>query len=596
MSLKEVVHMNCLKCGAELPDDSKFCAVCGTPVSAAPVNPAADQPFVTAQPASESSQTAPEAKSEKKKSIKKLLLTAVLALLAVAVLGTAVFFAYKALSSLTGQHSGFEKQSTLLLVSGQDEVQILGDNASPIKIDGEIGTYSYSMDGKSLALTVDADDEGLSSLKYCDGTKSYDVADDVYTFFISPACSRIAYLTDFDFDTYTGTLFIYDTASKKSEEITDDAASGGSFSPDGKSYSYISDIETDDYGTMTEFTGYVSIDGGKPEKLDTNMCAAAISDGGRYIYYVEADPDTQEDTLYVRSGKTDTKLGSLDSYSAVYLNRDCTEVLFGKGGSTYISVKGADKEKVSGMDMATMVSPDSIQYSYSYVSNTYALTLGVKSFAGQLYAFTEDDSGTTLSYVGKDYETTDIDELDDSYYMYDMFLSRDGKALYYLNDSGKILYYKNYRDFDTDPEKFDAGSDVYGFTVMPDQSAVYFVDDEETLWVKRGNADPEEVADSVDYGTIYAAPDGKGLYFLSDVETDEESYTDIGTLHYVADKKDAEPEEIAEDVSNIEVSDYGIVYYVYDHVDEDTYNNIGEAFFSKDGKTFESIMDDAVIY
>ena len=177
-----------------------------------------------------------------------------------------------------------------------------------------------------------------------------------------------------------------------------------------------------------------------------------------------------------------------------------------------------------------------------------------------------------------------------------MFLSRDGKALYYLNDSGKILYYKNYRDFDTDPEKFDAGSDVYGFTVMPDQSAVYFVDDEETLWVKRGNADPEEVADSVDYSTIYAAPDGKGLYFLSDVETDEESYTDIGTLHYVADKKDAEPEEIAEDVSNIEVSDYGIVYYVYDHVDEDTYNNIGEAFFSKDGKTFESIMDDAVIY
>ena len=620
----EDYHMNCKECGAQLFDDSKFCAVCGKPVisgsgdannadqpvigvsasqsvssftSQPVVIPVSSVPPTAASPVETNSAAAPAANKKSTKS--KPVLIALIAVAALAVVAVGIIIAWNVFSG-PGAVGSKAAMKPLLLISGEDETLIYTGENEPITIDGMKDSYAYSMDGKAVALTVDIDDEYLAALWYCDGKDAVDVAEDVYSFILSADGSKIAYLQDYAYEDSVGDLYVYDVSTKKSELIVKDAYTEFALSPDGESISYTTDVSMDDYGYLESFTGYVSINGDEAEEIGENLVAVAMANDGKYIYYVEIDTDNSEvGSLFIRHGDTDEKMGDIDLYSGIYLNRDCSDVLFVKNGSTYISVDAADREKVSDMEVSRALVPESMQYYQSYSQDIYSAIADVDSFAELLVAFTDyEDGGTVIAYLDKDYNGTDIDELDDYAYMYGITVSPDGKSLYYTNDSGKLLYYKDFRDLDADPVKLDSDEDVDTFVVMPDKTTIYYVDVEQTLWVQRGDKDPEEIADSVESYPLLVSQDGKGIYFIADFETadDADGYAGGGTLYYVKDSEDADPEELAEDVYTVKVSEYGTVYYVYDSYDEETYSMLTEAFFSLDGEKFESVMDNATIY
>lgn len=606
--------MKCIQCGAELTEDSKFCAVCGNTVQAAPVpmpQPYAKSPVITpaaSQPENEmpaapqsvtySANAQPASPTAKKKSGKKPLVIALIAIAAVVILAVVGFFIVRNLFG-TSAGGSYPLSSFLLVVGGEDEVQIYAGDKEPVTVDGFLKDYEYSMDGKSIAFSVDADEEGLASLLYCDGKDAMEVADNVYSYSMAASAGKIVYLTDYDYEDGAGDLYLYDIKSEESELIAKDAFSEFALSPDGKSIAYTSDVSMDEYGYVDGFTGYISINGDEAEELGENMSAFAISNNGDYIYYVEIDmEDAETGDLYIRHGDTDDKLGAANLYDGFFLNRDCSEILFVKGGSTYICVDGGEKEKISSLSLDTIIAPTRTQYARSYSDYLYSGLINISTFTDQLFALSDDDiGGTTLAHVDSKLEVTDIEELDEYYYMYNFTLSANGKSLYFINDSGKIVYYKDYRDFDTDPDKLEADEDVISFVVMPDQKTVYYVDTDQTLWAVRGTSEPEEISENVEEYSFYASRDGKGIYYIADFESesDVDSYAGGGTLYYIADEEAAESEEIAEGVYDIEVTDYGTVYYVYDHSDEETYSYIGEAFFSLEGNDFTSIMDNAMM-
>jgi len=287
----------------------------------------------------------------------------------------------------------------------------------------------------------------------------------------------------------------------------------------------------------------------------------------------------------------------VDLYSALYLNNDCSELVFIKSGATYLCADGKDKEKISDMALSTLVASDGTQYSSNNSNTVYAATLGISSFTEHLLAVSDDSgNGTTLTYLKKDLSTEDIDDLNDYYYMYNIYLASNGKTLYYINDSGQILTYKDYRDLKTDPEKLKSDEDIIYYIVMPDQSAIYYIDALQTLWVQRGTSDPEEIASDVQTYSLNVSKDEKGIYYICDFKAadDYDEYAGGGTLNYIKNAAKAKSSKIADNVYSIEVHDYGTVYYVYDVTDESTGNYVGEAFFSLNDKDFTSVMDNAI--
>ena len=50
----------------------------------------------------------------------------------------------------------------------------------------------------------------------------------------------------------------------------------------------------------------------------------------------------------------------------------------------------------------------------------------------------------------------------------------------------------------------------------------------------------------------------------------------------------------ADDVFEISASEYGEEYFVYDRISDTGYEYFDEAFFSRNGKDFKSVMDNAL--
>jgi hypothetical protein len=198
-----------------------------------------------------------------------------------------------------------------------------------------------------------------------------------------------------------------------------------------------------------------------------------------------------------------------------------------------------------------------------------------------------------IIYLQKDLSTDNIDALGQEYAY---TLMPNGKSFYYIDDSGKLMYTKDFRDLKTDPKKIESDEDVANFVVTSDQSAVYYVDIDGTLWVVRGSSDPEEIDKDVDSGYLTLANDDKGVYYFTDFVYDDVNYTSDGTLNFVENKKKADPDSIAKNVYSFQVSDFGTVYYVYDHEDADTYQQMGEAFVGFDNKKFKSVTEEALFW
>jgi len=589
--------MMCSKCDASIPDGSSYCSQCGLSVEAPAV--AASEDTLSISPAASIAPDTAEAAAPAygKKNRRNLLFAGIAAILVV--LGVAAFFVIR--NFLTSDsNDGFAYTKSPLIIIGEDETQIYNGHTEPVTIDGAAEAPQYSMDGQKAAMLVDRNDERVGTLYYYDGTEAKELTDDVYYFRISADGNTIAYITDYDPEEYTGSLHIYDVSQMKSREVADEVTPVGlALSPDGKSYAYVSDLESDDvpnYNIVKNYTSYISVNGKEAEPLDSDRMVIGISNSATYIYYMRIEWTAAMDAvgrLYVRHGKEESKIGRIDATGTSFFNRDFSEILYSDDGSTYLSKAAGDPMKVGDYYSCDLLFPDDQQSTANCGYN--AIMYNVESLTGQFYVFCGNRGGIyglSLGYLDGKGTLSEIDSIKDSKSSYRTRASCDGIHVYYMDDSDKTLYYWDASDPDTNPVKIQGSEGVLCFKVSSD--AIYFIDDDSTLWVKRGNDDPVSVADDVMLSSLTLSSDGRGVYYISDCPT--HGNVNSLTLCYLSDAKNAEPLRIADKVSSVEVSDFGVVYYVFEKRGSDDDVKIGEAFYSKDGKNFISVMDDAYFY
>jgi len=554
--------MLCTKCGANIPDDSKTCAECGLSIAV----------------------------PDSRKTGRRILLIAGFAsvLVVLSVIGFVVIRNCLPIPT----ESRFPAVESLFIISGEDEVQIYNGSSKPVTIDGEYSYSMSSMDGKKCVFSINSVEEGNDTIYYYDGSKAKEICDDVVTLAISADGNVVGYIT------VAGTLILYDATTGNSKEVSDDvsddALSRFILSPDGKSYAYISDTEIGDNGMNEGCTFYVSVNGQEAEPLDSDLRVVGLSNSAEFIYYLDKDDyEKNKGKLFVRHGKTDQMIGLVDTRERIIFNQDYSEIMYSYNDETYLSKDAGDKEKIADYPVSNMIVPDNTQV-ISYNRSMKSYVYNVKSLTGQMYSFYDNVTYImTIGYLDGKGAFLEIDSI----YCYGLFqteMVKDGKGFYCLNSSGEIKYYKDVKDPDTKKENI-AGDDIITYVVSPDTNTVYYVDKYEILWVKRGTADPVDVADNVLTDSLTLTADGKGVYFICDYSVDDTMIIQSGTLCYLSNEKNAEVAEIANDVVYVESSDLGVVYYVYDKKIESWSGRVGEAYYAADGQNFTKVMDNAYI-
>lgn len=626
--------MNCSNCNAELLEGALFCASCGTKIKEAqpaeqassvsepsiipeviPVATSIDTGYVSESVSqtvsdinNETETETPEIVAEQSipvspvsapatpvsitaKKEKKSSKTVIIAVAIVAAIALVAVVVVMAMSGIFSPKSSIPKP--YLLVEGEEESLVFYGSEEPTKIKGAVENYRYSNDGKIMAMRVDVDEENLGDLILCTGKDMIEVADEVYGFTLSDNGQKLAYYTDYSSKKNTATLNIYDLSSRKSSEVAEGilAEAGVVFSPDGKSIGYIGDLKMKD-SELDSFMGFVSKNGEKPIEVGKNRVVIAVADNAAYIYSAETDKEStdSEGDLYVKKGDKEEKLGKASMNAPIYLNQNCSEIIFTRSGSTYISIDGADKEKISGDVLDSIVFPQNTNFSYSFF-DAFVVVVSVPSLKDQVIIL-DDDGDISVNYLNSKLEVEEIDSLEGEAYLHRISVSADGKSLVFIDDSGSAQLYKNFRNLNDKPVEMDPGKDLISILPSKDFSKFYLLDEENALYLQTNGGESSDVFEDVDEGSMVFSPDEGRLYFTADSKTDDETYLSTGNFYVVDCKAGAKPEEIADEVTYFDVSDYGILYYVYEKTDD--YVNYFDAYFSKDGKKYKSVMDEAI--
>lgn len=524
--------MNCSKCGTGLADGAVICSVCGASV-------------------------------EQKKPEKKFLI-AILAAIVFFVLCVAVFFGAQALSNLFGGSSQSKSKEDksyqvdpYMVVVAEDEALVYSGAPDPVKIEGDSFEEYVSLDGKTVGFAMDMVDPDHFSLVVYNGTDILEATEDVSFFRVSDDGSKVIYLVNDDTDNYSATLYSYDVSSRKIEKLAEGVfpAIKPVISPDGKSICYFTSA---DNGYSGSAMAYVIKDGGDAEELGEDIFPFAVSDNAEYIYYMKNDGDLN---LFVLKNGNEVKISMLKYEYTFYFNKDYSELLFTSGGETYMSIDGAEAEKISSNSLVSIVPPNQTNIAFDF-NGLFGQRIDVASLKDHVVTMTSD-TGFVVAYMNSSYKISEIASIEtEEQKFYTLFLhkycdgvqvSGDNQSLYFVNENGDLLLYSNYRDPKVEPVRI--AENVDSLYLSFDESLVYFI----------------------------ANTEGKDLGIF------------VGTLYVMDNKAGAVPKEIDQDVFRVRTSSYGDVYYVFEeHVyDHGKEYAICEAFYSRDGMTFESIADEA---
>jgi hypothetical protein len=491
--------MKCEFCSHENEEGVKFCGKCGAQVPDEPVK----------------SENTAEAKADVKATavsiinmvkampIQKLLKFIVPAVVLIVALIIVV-------PMLGGSNYLYAKDNISFFTSG-DAIVVSGNNNSKFAIDGNLYSSQRSLDGSRAAVLTDYDYSTGGTLWFVTTSDRTRVADEVLSFKLSDTGRGIAYFTDYDSETDTAALFLYDTGSKRSSKITDEAILDRyegywlCISPDGKTVGYASDYENG------EFTGYLKEDGKAAERLGRNMMAMAVSNGAKHLYYARASFEHDDwwwnmlVSFHVRSGRNDnrlmTDLHSLGSIRFI-LNNDYSQVIFNHDDRAFISRNGEERVRLTGSIYA-FVTPKDTQERWLGGITVY----GIKSF-GNTLAVGNDG----IIHINNRFdETTRVPR--SSSQGYGAELSRDGRSLVFINNSGSLVRINPNR-IDSDAVEL-SDENVRTFTASSDGNTVYFINRYNELWCVKGNGSPTKISDEV-ISNLAMQGTGKRLFFIAD--------------------------------------------------------------------------------
>lgn len=499
--------MKCSKCGQEYTEGTKFCEHCGADltISATTEAPAAEvkpeevkteevkNEEVKAEPKKEEAPAAEPKKenavesAKPKMDLKKILVpvAAIAAILVVICL----------LGSLMGGKAKYPTYNKNTIVSMQAE----NDTLYALNVNGEFkdlkvekkGSVYYSGDRSTAAFLDDSEELVI----YRNGKVIATGLDDVKSIVVSNDGSTVAYLSEVK--NGNGTLYLYDTKSKKAKEVTDDARTGTIvLSPNGKTVAFVGDYDGDD-----DFKGYYSVNGKKPVEVGKEKRVFAIADKAAYVYYKDGD------RIYVQKGKKDgEKLATDISSFRAFFNADMSQIMFTSDGKTYISEKAKEKVKVSGEVAYSMVLPqDHVVGSYNAANGTISLT-GLKSFAKQLVYM-----GNDVYYVKPNFESVKV-----ASGVSQCALSKNGKTLLVLGNKKDVI---EITDFAKGGKKKDltGDGDVEEFATDLSCKKIYVVNEDDELLLVKSNKKTKKISDDV---TSYAiSKDGSTCYFVVEGET-----------------------------------------------------------------------------
>lgn len=459
----------------------------------------------------------------------------------------------------------------------------IADTAHPFTLsDRYASSMQVSLDHSAAAVLIEEDAWYAGSLYYLTDKVSILVDDNVYQFILSDNGKGIAYVRDFDRETQTGNLYLYN-GKQRNRVATGVYRDSVQISPDGKSVAYT----VRQAGDPPVYTGYIAINGKKPAPLGRNL-PLAVSDGGKYIYAAQTDPSAGRTAdLYVKRGRKETLLRARINTSdfQLLLNEDYSQAIINDGGRSYLTVKGSEPEPVGRYPLRAVVTDDRIP--------------GRTTNYGLVTVYKRDDLRNTayfngsndIVYLGASGESTVVQRssrlahpvdvhlyFDGFGFNWTAYVDEDQTALLYIDDQRRL--YRKSLEAPMEPARLLADN-AHCFVASPDLRHIYFLDDENALYYIGGRGKPKQLAADVDRMKLVTSPDGETVYFTTDYEGDG------GTLH--ASTKGRKPHQIAEDVYDMFSTPLGVGYaqHYAEHQDGPSF----ALHFSKDGKTFAQIGD-----
>ena len=404
----------------------------------------------------------------------------------------------------------FAVKDNITFFKSDGVVFISGNNNPKFSIRGDFETTQISIDGsKAVILTDDWGSSG-GTLWFVTTSDSVKIADDVLDFQLSDSGSGVIYFTDYNSRNDTASLYLYDTSAKKSSLVTEETMYQGYYdptsaciSPNGKTIGYISDYDS----RNLEFTGYLSVDGKPPEKLGINTAAIAVSDGGKYLYYVKIDDDGYGGSLHVRSGNNNIKLiPDFSGFIYLSLSKDYSQLVFNYQDKAFISRNGGERERISGSTIGGFLTPRGTRGRYIKSFSAGITAYRINSFTNHV-AFSDEG----LVYIDNSLETSRISSSSDNYSSAE--ITDNGKILLYINNSGRLSA--------IDPtvpyaERRDLARNVQGFVATNDASSIYYVNEDDELWHIKNYGQPVKISDDVSYRRVALPYSGNKVFFLVD--------------------------------------------------------------------------------
>ena len=471
------------------------------PVAPAPAPEMAAQPVAPApQPVAPAPAPAPAATEPKeKKPVNKAIFIIIGAVAAVLIIGIIIFAAVK----MGGGSSSKYSASWHFWYSTEDEVTniVYGDTLFKETIDGDAYTVSYSMDNSVVVVRNEEYEYFVLNTK----GKITSLGESLSSVNVAQNGSVIAYV-DEDEDLYS-----YTVSNGKAKKIAEDVYSVV-VSPSGKSFAYV--VDDDDDRVMYVF------DGKNETELSKNATPIGLTDDCKYIYYY----DYNKDALYVTNLKDNSNKIASDCDDFIF-NKDHTEVMFTTDSGLYASVKGGDKQKVSGKDYMARYIGIFTDECYHYDSVSGAYTYNLSSLKNQYYV-----CGDSIIKVDKKWSSESVIKNID-----DLSISDDHKTVYYTNDNGTLYSCKLDGKYEANKIK----SDVTYFDITRDGNSVYFIVDNDSLYYQKGKSDSTKIA--TDVYSVRVSYDGIA-FFLLDYDYDDST----GTLYYSKGGKDKQ--KVASDV------------------------------------------------
>ena len=411
--------------------------------------------------------------------------------------------------SLLSKGGGSVVKNNISFFTDRGVVFVSGDNNPKFSLDGDIYSTQRSMDGSKAVVLLEYRSNTGGELWFVSTSTAYQIADDVMAYRLSDSGNGVVYLTDYDSRNSVATLFLYDTSSRGTVKITEDAFYYGSsdmmgicISPNGKSVGYISDYDDRD----EEFTGYIKVDGKTPEKIGKDTFAVAISDGGRHLYYVKKSDDGYSGSLHFRSGRNDTRLASdANSLSVLMFNSDYSEAMFVMEDKTYISRGGNERERISSLAIYRLVLPRGTQVS-SNADRARIMVYGIRNF-NDFVAVTGDG----LVHIDSNMESNRISS--SSNYANYASISPDGKTLLFVNNNGHL---SSINPTIPGAERKEIARNIESYVATSDCKTIYYVNEDDELWCVKGNGAPIKVSDDVDANSIALSYNGARIFFLVD--------------------------------------------------------------------------------